>query len=62
MRGHNLEALLSFMREIPSIQRRFNEVAFNDSPAEAYDIAQWYLKKNLKRFSSKKNKTNNLLK
>jgi hypothetical protein len=54
MRGHNLETLLSFLREIPSIQRRFNEVAFNDSSAEAYDTAQWYLKKNLKRFNSKK--------
>jgi hypothetical protein len=54
MRSHNLETLLSFLREIPSIQRRFNEVAFNDSSAEAYDIAQWYLKKNLKRSNSKK--------
>jgi hypothetical protein len=54
MRSHNLETLLSFLREIPSIQRRFNEVAFNDSPAETYDIAQWYLKKNLKRCNSKK--------
>jgi hypothetical protein len=53
-RSHNLHTLLSFLREIPSIQRRFNEVAFNDSSAEAYDIAQWYLKKNLKRCNSKK--------
>jgi hypothetical protein len=54
MRSHNLEALLSFLREIPSVQKKFNEMKYNDTSAEAYDIAQWYLKKNLKRCNSKK--------
>jgi hypothetical protein len=54
MRSHNLEALLSFMREIPSVQKRFNEMKYNDSSAEAYEVSQWYLKKNLKRSNSKK--------